>query len=185
MHHDSYIEPHPCYETTEHTELTEGKQQGGNRGRAASQISQLHAWLSLSQSPKSIYHFWGEMKIVMLLHHWLPGTACCPAQHGVHGEDSCGQLCPWVGSWPWGHVCVCACYCNMQLFCQPAPHSTCTAWSNYAYWWHGLLPKIRFSLIKITKTALQGKYFGIWALLALLFDRKLMASLALLSRWTM
>lgn len=131
-----------------------------------------------------IHRFWGEMKIATLLHHSLAGTACCPAQHSLHRHGSVAMASSAHGS-NVGSCWVCAWYCNTQLFCQPAPHSTCTTQSNYAYWWHGFLSKIRFLLIMITKTALQGKYFGIWALLALLFVRKLMASLALLSRWTM
>lgn len=82
----------------------------------------------------------------------------------------------------------CPCLCLLLQHAALLPASTpqhTTAQSNYAYWWHGFLPSIRFLLIMITKAALQRKYFGIWDLLALLFVRKLMASLALLSRWTM
>lgn len=53
----------------------------------------------------------------------------------------------------------CPCLCLLlphAALLQPASCSMCTAWSNYAYWWHGFLPRIRFLLIIIAKAALQG-----------------------------
>lgn len=79
---------------------------------------------------------------------------------------------------------VCPCHSNIQLFCQPGTHSTRTTRNNYAYCLHIFRPKIRFLLITITKAVLWGNYFGIGAILVLLFVRKLMISFGLLSRWT-
>lgn len=185
MHHDNYIQPHPCCETTRDTELTKSKQQGGNRGREE-QLPKTHNSLH-----DSVFHEGLNPSFLGSNEDGYVATSLTPR----HCLLPCSAWCAWTSGarpWPalpvgaaWGHARVCACYCNMQLFCQPAPRSICTTGSSYAHWWHGFLPKIRFLLIMITKAALQGKYFGIWALLALLFVRKLMASLALLSRWTM
>lgn len=171
MHHDNYIQSHPCCETMGGTELTERKLQGGNRGREE-QLPKPH-----NSMHDSVFHealnlsFLGRNENCDIATSLTAGTAAALLSLALP-----------VGS-AWGHVC--ACHCSMQLSCQPAPRSICTAQSNSAYWWHGFLPNIGFLLIMITKAALQGKYFGIWALLALLFVRKLMASLALLSRWTL
>lgn len=179
MHHDNYIQPHPCCDTTGDIELTERKQQGGNGGREE-QLPKPH-----NSVHDSVFHealnpsFLGRNEDCDIATSLTPRHCLlpCSAWHSWTQERGHGQLCTWAHA--------CACPCNMQLFCQPAPLSICTAQINDAHWWHGFLPRMRFLLIMITKAVLQGKYFGIWALLALLLVRKLMASLALLSRWTL
>lgn len=101
-------------------------QRGNNREATGEGKSSLPnpTTLCMTQSlmKPEIHHFWGEMKIVTLPHRSLPGAACCPAQRGVHGrgEHGQGQLCPWL--MPMSVL-------LLQLSCQPAPHSICTAHS--------------------------------------------------------
>lgn len=146
MHHDNDIQPHPCCETTGGTELTERKQQGGNRGRQE-QLPKPHNSVRDSVCHEALNpSFLGRNEDCNIATSLTPRRCVLP----------CWAWWAWTwGAWPWpalpmGHARVCACYCSSPASQHPTAHT-------HAYWWHGFPPKIRFLLILITKSCFTRK----------------------------